>query len=454
MAAQKPNVLFIAVDDMNCWVGALGVNSQASTPNIDRIAKRGTLFTHAYASAPLCNPSRISLVTGLRPSTTGVYGNQHRLRKFIPDAVTLLQYFRTNGYRVIGGGKVFDIQNHTSDPKSWEEYFPIPPDDVKAPRDPDAKKKPFAWGPLKATDDQMSDMKIANWAVRHLAETNDRPLFLAVGFFKPHVPLRVPQKYFDMHPLDKIVLPEVKEDDTSDLPPTGKLWANQAPGLKPGNHQMIVTNHLWKSAVQAYLATCSFSDACVGRVLDAFDKSIYATNTIIVLWSDNGWHLGEKLHWQKHVLWEEATHVPLAFVVPGLTKPNQRCSRIVSFLDIYPTMTELCGLQTPKNIEGISFISLLRNPNALWDRPAISTYGPNNHAVRTDQWRYIHYANGDEELYDEQADPKEWTNLASKPEYTAVKKHLSTYLPKFNIPDRLPQSDFNHKPWKVEAVEN
>ncbi|MGZ5544761.1 MAG: sulfatase [Limisphaerales bacterium] len=454
LGATKPNVLFIAVDDMNCWVGALGVHPQASTPNIDRLAKRGMLFTHAYCAAPLCNPSRIALVTSLRPSTTGVYGNQHRFRKFIPDVVTLPQYFRANGYRVLGGGKVFDIQNHSSDPKSWEEYFPIPPDDVKPPRDPDAKKKPFGWGPLKATDEQMSDMKIANWAARHLAKTNDRPLFLAVGFFKPHVPLRVPQKYFDMHPLDKIILPEIKEDDTDDLPPTGKLWANQAPGLKAGNHQMIVTNHLWKSAVQAYLATCSFSDACVGRVLDAFDKSPYATNTVIVLWSDNGWHLGEKLHWQKHVLWEEATHVPLAFVVPGLTKPNQRCSRVVSFMDIYPTMTELCGLQTPKTLEGISFISLLKNPEGPWDRPAISTYGPNNHAVRTEQWRYIRYANGDEELYDELSDPKEWTNLASRPENVGIKKHLATYLPKVNIPDRLPQSDFNQKPWKTDLGED
>lgn len=453
-ATNKPNVLFIAVDDMNSWVGVLGGHPQAKTPHIDRIAKRGMLFTHAYAAAPLCNPSRIALVTSLRPSTSGVYANQHRFRKFIPDVVTMLQYYRQNGYRVLGGGKVFDIQNHTSDPKSWEEYFPIPSDDVKPARDPLARKKPFAWGPLNATDDQMSDMKIANWAVKHLAETNDRPLFLAVGFFKPHIPLYVPQKYFDMHPLDKIILPEVREDDADDLPPTGKLWANQAPGLKAGNHQMIVTNHLWKSAVQAYLATCSFSDACVGRVLDAFDKSIYATNTIVVLWSDNGWHLGEKQHWQKHVLWEEATHVPLAFVIPGVTKPTERCDRIVSFLDIYPTMTELCGLQTPKNIEGISFISLLRNPNAPWNRPAISTYGPNNHAVRTEQWRYIRYANGDEELYDELADPKEWNNLAPRSEYLAVKKHLATFLPRVNVPDRLPQSDFNHAPWKVVGGEN
>jgi arylsulfatase A-like enzyme len=451
-AERKPNILFIAVDDMNCWVSCLNIHPQAKTPNIDRIAKRGTLFTHAYCAAPLCNPSRIALITGQRPGTTGVYSNPHRFRKFIPDVVTLPQYFRQNGYRVLGGGKVFDIQNHSSDPKSWEEYFPIPPDDVKPTRDPNGKKKPFAWGPLNATDDQMSDMKIANWAIKHLAETNDPPLFLAVGFFKPHIPLYVPKKYFDMHPLDKIVVPEIKPDDTSDLPPTGKLWANQAPGLKSGNHQMIVTNGLWKSAVQAYLATCSFSDACVGRILDAFDKSPYATNTIVILWSDNGWHLGEKTHWQKHVLWEEATHVPLAFVVPGMTKPNQRCNRVVSFIDMYPTITELAGLPTPKNLEGTSFTSLLKNPEAPWDRPAISTYGPNNHAVRTDQWRYIRYANGDEELYDEQADPKEWTNLAARAEFTAVKKHLATFLPKVNVPDRLPQSDFNHAPWKAEGL--
>jgi arylsulfatase A-like enzyme len=442
-ATSKPNVLFIAVDDMNNWVGVMGGHPNAKTPNIDRLAQRGMLFTHAYAAAPLCNPSRIALVTSLRPSTTGVYGNLHRFRKFIPDVVTLPQYFRTNGYLVLGGGKVFDIQNQSSDPRSWDEYFPIPDNDVKAPRDPDAKRKPFAWGPMNATDDQMSDMKIANWAVRHLQEKHDKPLFLAVGFFKPHIPLYVPQKYFDMHPLDKIQLPEVKEDDLSDLPPTGKRWAEQAPGLKPGNHRMIVTNGLWKSAVQAYLATCSFSDACVGRVLDAFDKSAYATNTLIVLWSDHGWHLGEKQHWQKHVLWEEATHAPLLFVIPGLTKPNQRCDRVVSFLDIYPTMTELCGLETPKSLEGVSFISLLKNPQSAWNRPAVMTYGPNNHAIRTEQWRYIRYSNGDEELYDETKDKHEWFNLANEPAMAVIKKQLGASLPTVNLPDRLPNSDFN-----------
>ena len=272
-------------------------------------------------------------------------------------------------------------------------------------------------------------MKIANWAVRHLAETNDRPLFLAVGFFKPHIPLRVPQKYFDMHSFDKIVLPEIKEDDTDDLPPTGKLWANQAPGLKPGNHQMIVTNHLWKSAVQAYLATCSFSDACVGRVLDAFDKSPYATNTIIVLWSDNGWHLHgvKKLHWQKHVLWEEATHVPLAFVVPGLTKPDQRCSRIVSFLDIYPTMTELCpGCKPQRTLKAPAFISLLKKiqPRRGTGRPSALTGRTITPCAQTNGAISVTPICGDEELYDELADPKEWTNLAGKPEYKRPPKPI------------------------------
>jgi len=445
----RPNVLFIAVDDMNDWVGVLGGHPQAKTPNIDRLAKRGMLFTHAYAAAPLCNPSRIALITSQRPSTTGVYGNLHRFRKFIPDAVTLPQYLKANGYHVLGGGKVFDIMNQKSDPISWDEYFPIPENDVKAPRDPLASKKPFAWEPIKAEDDQMSDMKIANWAVHHLEEKNDKPLFLAVGFFKPHIPLIVPQKYFDMHPLDKIILPQVNEHDVDDLPPTGQLWAAHSPGQKGNAHQMIVTNGLWKSAVQAYLAACSFSDACVGRVLDAFDKSSYATNTVVVLWSDHGWHLGEKLHWQKHALWEEATHAPLMFVAPGVTKPGQRCERVISFLDIYPTMTDLCGLQTPKGLEGVSFMSLLKNPQAEWNQPAISTYGPNNHAIRTEQWRYIRYDTGDEELYDETKDKKEWVNLAAKPEFTSIKKQLAAQLPKVNLPDRLHGSEF-YKESKAE----
>ncbi len=439
----KPNVLFIAVDDMNNWVGVMGGHPQAKTPNIDRLAKRGMLFTHAYCAAPLCNPSRIALITGLRPSTTGVYGNLHRFRKFIPDSVTMLQYFRTNGYAVLGGGKIFDVANHSSDPRSWDEYFPIPENDFKAPRDPDAKKKPFGWQPVKAGDDQMSDIKIANWAVEKLKKQQDKPLFLAVGFFKPHIPLIVPQKYFDMHPLESIQLPTVKEHDVDDLPPTGQRWADHSPGQKPGGHQMIVKNGLWKSAVQAYLAACSFSDACVGRVLDAFDKSSYATNTIVVLWSDHGWHLGEKSHWQKHALWEEATHAPMMFVIPGVTRPGQRCEHVVSYLDMYPTLTDACGLPTPKGIEGASFFPLLKNPDAKWDRPAIMTYGPNNHAVRTDEWRYIRYATGDEELYNELTDKKEWDNLAAKPEFADVKKKLAAFLPKINVPDRIRSSEFN-----------
>ena len=422
----KPNVLFIAIDDLNHWVGYLGRNPQTKTPNIDRLAARGVWFTRSYCAAPVCNPSRAALMSGLRPFTSGVYENNNDWRKVIPQELPLTTTFRKAGYFVCGAGKIY--HEGWKRRSEWDDYL------EDAGRDPEPKGDKGVGGirfaPLDCGDEDLREWKIVGYGIEQLQKKHDKPLFLAVGLHKPHMPWNVPRNYYDMHPLDKIELPPYREDDLDDLPPAGVRMA------KPeGDHAEILKSGRWKDAIQGYLAAISYCDAMVGRLLDAFDKSAYATNTIICFWSDHGWHLGEKQHWRKFALWEEATRSPFIWVVPGLTKPNERCDRTVDFMSIYPTLTDLCGIPTPKHVQGESIRPLLKNPSAAWDKPAITTYKFMNHAVRTEGWRLIRYADSGEEFYDEGKDPYEWTNLATKPESTAKKDELSRWLPKENKPD-------------------
>jgi len=233
-----------------------------------------------------------------------------------------------------------------------------------------------------------------------------------------------------MYPLQDVTLPNVNENDLDDVPPIGRRMARPE-----GDHRKVIEHKQWRKAVQGYLASISFVDTCVGRVIDAFDKSPYADNTVIILWSDHGWHLGEKLHWRKFALWEEATHNVLMVVAPGITKPGQRCSRPVTLVDIYPTLVELCGLTAKPELEGRSLLPLLKNSKAKWDRPALTTHGRNNHSLRSERFRYIRYSDGTEELYDHNKDVLEWNNLANNPKYAGVKKRLAKWLPKLNAPD-------------------
>jgi len=436
---RRPNVLFIAIDDLNDWTGCLGGHPDVKTPHLDRLAKRGVLFTSAHCAAPACNPSRAALMTGIRPSTSGVYHNDQPWRKspVLKNTPTLPQHFMANGYRAIGSGKIF--HGGYPDPKSWEEYWPskikTKPADPAPPRDQRPlngipKAAHFDWGPLDVPDKEMGDWQVADWVIDQLNKEHDKPLFLACGFFRPHLPWYVPRKYFEMYPPDKITLPNVKEDDLDDVPPIGRQMA------KPqGDHSKVIKHKQWRKAVQGYLASISFVDVCVGRVVDALDKSPHRDNTIIVLWSDHGWHLGEKLHWRKFSLWEEATHNVLMFVAPGVTKPGGRCNAPVNLLDIYPTLVDLCRLEPNKALEGVSLSPLLRNPQAKWDRPTLTTHGRNNHSIRSERWRYIRYRDGTEELYDRQNDELEWTNLAKDPKHADVKKELASWLPKTNVED-------------------
>lgn len=422
--AKRPNVLFIAIDDLNDWTGLLGGHPQARTPNLDKLCRRGVLFDKAYCAAPACNPSRTALLTGLRPSTTGVYVNGQPWRPALPDVVTLLQYFMRHGYQVKGGGKIF----HYNDLKSYHSYY------ANKDRFPKNKKNDLrgiggnmVWGPLDVKDADMKDGDLTDWAIGQLRQKQEKPFFLAVGYYRPHLEWTAPRNYFDMHPLDKVQLPKVLKDDLADVPPAGIKMA------KPqGDHAKIVKAGLWKEAVQAYLACSTFMDTQLGRLLAALADSPHAENTIIIVWSDHGWNHGQKEHWRKFALWEQTCRVVLSIHAPGTTRPDQRCPRPVNLLDVYPTLVELCGLPEKKGLDGHSLVPLLRTPQAEWPHLSLTTHGKDNHSLRNDRWRYIRYADGGEELYDHAADPLEWKNLASDPALAKVKAEMRKHLPLVN----------------------
>lgn len=428
-ARRPPNVLFLSIDDLNAYVGCLGGHPQTRTPNIDRLAREGVLFANAHCTAPVCSPSRISLFTGLRPTTTGIYRNLQPLRSARPDAVTLTEHLRSQGYRVLGGGKLF--HGGLDDPQSWDETFPGPLNPLPEGRPLNGLNlfKTFDWGPVDVPDEAMSDWQVAEWGIQQLDKRHDKPFFLGVGFFRPHLPLYVPPKYFEPFQ-GPITLPEVRLDDLNDVPEAGRALAEAAQWFEP-----VQKSGQWEDAVRAYLACVHFVDAQVGRVLDALTRSEYAQNTIVALWSDNGWHLGEKLHWHKQTLWRESTQAPLIVRAPGVTAPGGRCEEAVSLLDVYPTVLDLCGLPLRTELEGESLLPQLQEPNTPRSAPAICTANRGNHAVITRDRRYIRYADGSDELYDIQADPHEWRNLARAPERTEEKERLAAWIPKTEAPD-------------------
>ena len=442
--AAQPNVLFIAVDDLNHWVGHLDSHPGTLTPNIDRLAGKGVTFGRAYSAAPLCNPSRVSLLTGVMPARSGVYGNFEELRQQLPDAVTLPQHFRQHGYSVKGGGKIF--HGGPGDGESWDEYFLA--GNSNAPREQASSAQTGMWnpwGPSTLDDRAMNDARIADRIIAELASQHDRPFFLAYGTYKPHLPWRVPRKYFEMHPRESVVLPTVAENDLDDVPPFGRRLAaevldvsnNRDFATPGGDHANVLQHNQWQAAVQGYLASITFADAQVGRVLDALADSPHADDTIVVLWGDHGYHLGQKEHWRKHTLWEEGLRTTLVISAPGYTGSNVRSDRVVSLLDLYPTLIELAGLEPRQGMDGQSIVPLLQQPDLPWPRPAVSTYGFQNHSIRTERWRYIRYRDGTEELYDHEADPNEWTNLAVAPvaaRYREVIDQLARHLPEVNVP--------------------
>lgn len=447
--ADRPNVLFIAIDDLNDWVGCLDGHPQAKTPHIDTLASRGVLFTNAHCQAPICQPSRSSLLTGSYPWSNGVYDIEQTMREapLLKDSVTIPQYFRQNGYHTIGTGKIY--HRGEGDPDAWDEWGVrygwswlgklVGPKGVSGLPEPGI----FDFGPVPVTDEDMNDGRVTTWAAEKLRENYEKPFFLAVGLVNPHLPLFIPEENFQQFPLATTRLPEVLAGDLEDLPPMGLKFTRYFDST-PMSHHNITRHGLWTKAVASYLACSNYTDQCVGRLVSALEKSAYADNTVIVLWSDHGFHLGEKMYWEKRSLWEESTRVPLIIVAPGLTEPGGRCTRPVELIDLFPTLTELCHLPPAPNQEGDSLLPLLRDPEHEWNKPAITTQMPGNHSVRTENWRYIRYANGDEELYDHRIDRHEFHNLAGDPEHASRKRELARHLPTREVPSgpRLPRQKY------------
>ncbi|MSU49700.1 MAG: iduronate-2-sulfatase [Opitutus sp.] len=441
----RPNVLFIAVDDLNHWVGHLGRNPQTKTPNIDRLASMGVAFRHAYCAVPACEPARGALLGGRRPWSTGLYYNGDKWKTILPEGQGLTMPFLKAGYRVSGAGKIYHGDQYF--PSEWSEYM-----DSKglSAQGAGVDKNEGFHDPLKhdLKDEDLMDWHTVNYAIDRLKRAAaDQPFFIACGLHKPHLPFAVPRKYYEQFPLETIQLPPYKKDDLADVPAGGRQMAKAN-----GDHAQFVRDGNWKNAIQSYLAAIAYTDMNIGRLLDAFDRSPQRDNTIIVFWGDHGWSLGEKDHWRKFALWEEPTRAPFIVVAPGVTKPGGVSDRTVDFMSIYPTLCGLAGLPVPKHVEGENITALLRDPKAAWDKPAITTHGFKNHTVRTEQFRYIRYADGGEELYDEVKDPYEWTNLALKPEFAATKATLAKWLPEKNAPHtgagRAGESDDDPSPAK------
>lgn len=423
----RPNVLFIAVDDLNDWIGCLGGHPQARTPNLDRLAESGVLFTNAHCPAPACNPSRTAIMTGISPHRSGLYDNRQKMREVLPNAELLPKHLSGHGYRSMGSGKLL---HYFIDAESWDEYFPEKQSENPFPRTLYPDKRPVSlprggpwqyvetdWAALDATDEEFGgDWLVSKWIGDKLKQKHEQPFFLACGIYRPHEPWFVPKAYFDAFPLDQIQLPPgYLETDLQDLPAAGKRRG-------PNRYFAHIQSHdQWRPAIQAYLASIAFADAMVGRVLDALESGPNRDNTIVVLWSDHGWHLGEKQHWQKFTGWRVCTRVPLMVRVPpgtpGLSRgtvAGSKCEHPVNLLSLYPTLLQLAGLPHQTHHDGPSLVPLLENSDAAWPHISITHLNrPQNYSISDRDWRYIHYDDGGEELYDIESDPYEWRNLAS-----------------------------------------
>lgn len=435
-ASGRPNVLFVAFDDLNDW--ALGEDAPLKMPHLRRLMRRGATFTRAYAASPACNPSRSALLLGRATAATGIYNNASDWRKAYPEAVTLPRYFLENGYRVEGAGKIFHHHQNSAyhDPRGFHRFLkmqldPIPPNKLNLLGKVSSEN--FDWGPFPYDVDQTPDERAVEFGVDFLERKHDRPFFLAIGLFRPHMPFHVPPKFFAQYPPESVVMPERPAGDLDDVPSGGRKllersrhwWSGilEAETARPG---------VWRDSVRAYQASATYADYQLGRLLSALAASPYAEDTIVVVWSDHGYHLGEKEHWEKFALWEKTTRVPLVILAPEASEAGSEIGRPVTLLDLYPTLLDLAGLPPKKDLDGLSLRPLLENPTAEWARPAVMTYGVGNHAVRTDRWRYIRYADGTEELYDHEHDPHEWTNVVRSRRNVA--DELKRWIPQHEAP--------------------
>ena len=459
-AQNRPNILFVSIDDLNDWIGCLGGHPQVKTPNIDALARHGVLFTEAHCTAPVCGPSRTAIMSGRRPWTTGVYSNNANYPLRLPDVESMPEFLVRHGYHVMGAGKLFHgDSNYPSGafheyakgvPQPWpkeailssrqtpiyewriaDQVISFPRNGMPADRTW-KDTHTFDWGPLDLPDEKFRDSAVIQWSCERLRKSYEKPFFLGVGIHLPHQPLYAPQRFHDMYPPETTVLPAYIEDDLEDLSTSGQDYA-----LIPttsGSHSTVVHYRQWQNAVSSYLATVTFVDHLLGVLLKELDRSEHAENTWIVLWSDHGWHLGEKNHWGKATGWYRATRVPLMIVPPSSAKPDgylpgNQCNQPVNLIDLYPTVVEMVGLKPDSELEGRSLLPLVDGSDSDWSDHTVTTFGRGNHAISTKRWRYIQYFDGSAELYDRSTDPHEWNNLIDQPQWQELVRELRRKVP-------------------------
>lgn len=457
-ASARPNVLFIAVDDLNDWIGCMKGHPQTRTPHMDRLAGQGVLFTNAHCAAPVCLASRTALFSGRYPDQSGVYSNWGKTRGKAPAKdLQMPVRFAASGYETLGAGKLY----HSASPQFFDAYFDtenrwspftreqarytpeelpskgsakprhvipngpggrgwvLPLNGLPSERSADGVEgESFDWGAVTVADNDMGDTRVTNWAIERLGETKAKPFFLGVGYYRPHIPLFAPQQDFDtLPPLEDIQLPASLEDDLADLGEMGKKFALDP--ITAGTHKLVLDHGQWKQAVRAYLACITYVDRQVGRLLSSLENSPHAGNTWIILFSDHGWQLGEKQHWGKWTGWRASTRLPLIVVPPASFTGvrGQVCAEPVSLMDLYPTLIEACELEGRGTVSGQSLMPLLLNPALASDRAVVTAFDPDNHALSMRDWRYLRYQNGEEELYDIRQDPHEWRNQAKLEEH-------------------------------------
>jgi arylsulfatase A-like enzyme len=459
-AFGKPNILFIAIDDLNDWLGCMDTHPQVRSPVMDKLAAQGVLFTEAHCAAPVCGPSRTAIMSGLRPYTTGVYSNNANYPKRLPDTESMPQYLRRHGYYTLGAGKLF--HGDTNWPEgSFDEYaksgsgpfgkdhlstnlqnpsytFEIDGKTFTTPLNgmpPDrtwGTSHTFDWGPVDLPDGAFKDTQSADWIIDKLGKRFEKPFFMSMGFHLPHQPMFAPKRFHDMYPVDKVQLPPHIPNDLDDLSEAGRDYA-----LIPttsGTHRTVAAFDQWNNAVSSYLATITFVDHLLGRIMKALEASPHADNTWIFLWSDHGWHLGEKEHWGKATGWFRATRVPLMIIPPAKAKPDgfkpgSKSHRPVNLIDLFPTVCDVAELTVPGELEGLSLLPLIKKPDLAWSDHTITTFGRGNHAITTNRWRYIQYFDGTAELYDRQSDPNEWKNLIHEKRHGELIAMLKSYVP-------------------------
>lgn len=446
----RPDIVFIIVDDLNDWLGCLGGHPDAKSPNIDALANSGMLFSQAYCNSPQCRPSRTSLNHGVYPFKTGTYFNAKAKEETKITTPTMQEFFSQNGYRVASGGKVFH-----GGPGNVGDSLLKRPRDPKPPKGEDnfnALRAPNDGYALDVADEAMGDYKVARWATEQWQTVTDKPLLMSVGFFRPHRPLQVPKPWFDQFPLESIRRPSEPEgvDDWDDMPEFARRLA-RTHAHKPlhkgprqellSDHEYIVANDEWDTTIRAYHASIAFVDRQIGRFVKQLQENPRGRETFIMLVSDHGWHLGEKKHWCKGAIWEQTTHIPFIVRGPGV-KAGAKCTQPVSLIDVYPSLVDLAGLETPQWLDGTSIKPQLAAPSSPRGA-AISSYGEGNTSIRTERWRYIRYEDGSEELYDHKVDPDEWINLANKSEHAETKQSLAQMIPSDQHPGLKVQSWFD-----------